>query len=104
MNRQDLTRRELLLTVATGAGMLLGHGTIRKARAADRAPLITRKLLLAGADRSTVRSRTDGRRVVFRAPIEGVLNLWVDEIDNLAKARPLPRVTDGDLGPWIVWL
>ena len=103
MNRQDLTRRQLLLTAATGAGMLLGHGTIRKSLAADGTPLIPRKLLFAGADRSAVRISPDGRRVAFMAPIDGVLNLWVGEIDNLAKARPLTRVTDRDLGPWIVW-
>ena len=74
MNRQDLTRRELLLTAATGAGMLLGHGAIRRAQAADRTPLMPRKLLFAGADRSTVRISPDGRRVAFMAPIDGVLN------------------------------
>jgi len=104
MNRQDLTRRELLLTAATGTGMLLGHGAIRRAQAADGTPLIPRKLLFAGPDRSTVRISPDGRRIAFMAPIDGVLNLWVGEIDNLAKARPLTRVTDRDLGPWIVWL
>jgi dipeptidyl aminopeptidase/acylaminoacyl peptidase len=104
MNCQDLTRRELLLTAATGAGVLLGHGAIRTAQAADRTPLIPRKLLFAGADRSTVRISPDGRRIAFMAPIDGVLNLWVGEIDNLAKARPLTRVADRDLGPWIVWL
>ncbi|HXL45692.1 MAG TPA: S9 family peptidase [Candidatus Binatia bacterium] len=104
MNRQDLTRRELLLTAATTAGMLLGHGAIRGAQAADRAPLISRRLLFAGADRSTVRISPDGRRIAFMAPVDGVLNLWVGALDNLAKARPLTRVTDRDLGPWIVWL
>jgi dipeptidyl aminopeptidase/acylaminoacyl peptidase len=104
MNCQDLTRRELLLTAATGAGVLLGHGALRTAQAADRTPLIPRKLLFAGADRSTVRISPDGRRIAFMAPIDGVLNLWVGEIDNLAKARPLTRVADRDLGPWIVWL
>src|SRR5438132_1118481 len=104
MNCQDLTRRELLLTAATGAGMLLGHGAIRRAQAADSTPLIPRKLLFAGADRSTVRISPDGRRIAFMAPVDGVLNLWVGEIDNLSKARPLTRVTDRDLGPWIVWL
>src|SRR5207244_9573812 len=46
----------------------------------------------------------DGRRIAFMAPIDGVLNLWVGAIDNLAKARPFTTVTDRDLGPWIVWL
>ena len=104
MNHQDLTRRELLLTAAAGAGILLGHGAIRGAQAADRTPLIARKVLFAGADRSTVRISPDGRRIAFMAPIDGVLNLWVGEIDNLARARPLTRVTDRDLAPWIVWL
>ncbi len=104
MNRQELTRRELLLTAATSAGVLLGHGAIRRAQAADSTPLIPRKLLFAGADRSTVRISSDGRRIAFMAPIDGVLNLWFGEIDDLSKARPLTRVTDRDLGPWIVWL
>jgi len=104
MSRRDLTRRELLLSAATGAGILLGNGAFCKAQGADRTPLIPRKLLFAGPDRSTVRISPDGRRVAFMSPIDGVLNLWVGEIDNLAKSRALTRVTDRDLGPSIVWL
>jgi dipeptidyl aminopeptidase/acylaminoacyl peptidase len=104
MSRQDFTRRQLLLTAATGAGMLLGNGALCKAQAADTTPLIPRRLLFAGPDRSTVRISPDGRRIAFMAPIDGVLNLWVGEIGDLAKAHPLTQVADRDLGPWIVWL
>ena len=30
-------------------------------------------------------------------------NLWVADVRDPTKARPLTRVTDRDLGPWIVW-
>jgi len=104
MNRQGLTRRQLLLATAAGAGMLLGSGAISKVQSAPTTPLIPRRLLFAGPDRSTVRISPDGRRVAFMAPIDGVLNLWVGAVDHPAQVRALTRVADRDLGPWIVWL
>jgi dipeptidyl aminopeptidase/acylaminoacyl peptidase len=43
-------------------------------------------------------------RVAFRAPVDGVLNLWVAPIDRIDEARPVTGVTDRNLGPWILWM
>ena len=111
MTRVRLSRREVLLSVAAGAGMLLGRGIASGGQAAgssrkgsSNTPLIPRGVLFAGADRSVVRLSPDGRRIAFLAPIDGVLNLWVADVRDPTRARSLTRVTDRDLGPWIVWL
>jgi len=64
--------------------------------------LLPRRLIFADPERSVVRISPDGTRVAFRAPIDGVLNLWVAPIDRVEQARPVTRVTDRNLGPWIV--
>ena len=66
--------------------------------------LLPRRLIFADPERSVVRISPDGTRVAFRAPIDGVLNLWVAPIDRVEQARPVTRVTDRNLGPWIVWM
>jgi dipeptidyl aminopeptidase/acylaminoacyl peptidase len=107
MRRHALTRRRFLFTASAGAGLLVGGGMVSGAPAAVtriEAPLIPRRLLFAGADRSTVRISPAGRRLAFMAPIDGVLNLWVGDVGDLRRAQPLTRVTDRDLGPTIVWL
>jgi hypothetical protein len=48
-----------------------------------------------------VRISPDGRRIAFRAPVDGVLNLWVAPIDQIGDARPVTAVADRNLGPWI---
>jgi len=109
-----LSRRALLCSAAASAGQLLWRGAARaddlpSTRAASStrlstARLIPRHVLFGGADRSIVRLSPDGRRIAFLAPIGGVLNLWVADVRHPTKARSLTRVTDRDLGPWIVWL
>jgi dipeptidyl aminopeptidase/acylaminoacyl peptidase len=66
--------------------------------------LIPRRLLFGDPGRFIVRISPDGRRVAFLAPVDGILNLWVGPIDDVEAARPLTRVTDRDLGPWLVWM
>jgi dipeptidyl aminopeptidase/acylaminoacyl peptidase len=73
-------------------------------RAAAGTPLIPRRILFAGPDRTVVRLSPDGRRIAFLAPVDGVLNLWVGPLADVAKARPFTRVTDRDLAPWLTWL
>jgi dipeptidyl aminopeptidase/acylaminoacyl peptidase len=66
--------------------------------------LLRRRLLFADPERSVVRISHDGARIAFRAPVGGVLNLWVAPIDRIGDARPVTAVTDRNLGPWIVWM
>jgi hypothetical protein len=55
-------------------------------------------------ERSVVRISQDGTRIAFRAPVDGVLNLWVAPLDGIDEARPVTAVTDRNIGPWILWM
>jgi dipeptidyl aminopeptidase/acylaminoacyl peptidase len=69
-----------------------------------RAVLIPRRLLFADPDRSAARISPDGTRIAFRAPVDGVLNLWVGPIEAIETARPYAAATGGFLAPPPVWL
>jgi hypothetical protein len=64
--------------------------------------LLRRRLIFRDPERSIVRISQDGTRIAFRAPVDGVLNLWVAPIDRIEDARPVTAVTDRNLGPWVV--
>lgn len=66
--------------------------------------LLPRRVIFANPERSVVRISRDGTRIAFRAPVDGVLNLWVAPIDQIDNARPMTAVSDRNLGPWIVWM
>jgi len=66
--------------------------------------LLRRRLIFADPERSVVRISPDGTWVAFRAPVDGVLNLWVAPINRVDEARPVTAVTDRNLGPWIIWM
>jgi dipeptidyl aminopeptidase/acylaminoacyl peptidase len=68
------------------------------------AALLPRRLIFADPERSVVRISHDGTRVAFRAPVSGVLNLWIAQIDRIDEARPVTAVADRNLGPWILWM
>ena len=91
------------------------------ALSSERVEFLVEPLLggFAGVDRATpaarvsrwhrsplwlVRISQDGTWIAFRAPVDGVLNLWVVSIDRIEDARPVTAVTDRNLGPWIVWM
>jgi len=67
-------------------------------RTNDKRPeLIPRRLIFADLERSLVRISPDGTRIVFRAPVDGVLNLWVAPIDRVEKAYSVTAVADRNL-------
>ena len=73
--------------------------------AGDRSPsLLPRRLIFADPERSIVRISPDGSRIAFRAPVDGVLNLWVAPLDRIEQARPVAAVTDRNLGATLVWM
>lgn len=53
------------------------------------ASLLPRKLLFGNPDRLPPRLSPDGKQVLFIAPDQGVLNIWVALADDPAKARVL---------------
>jgi dipeptidyl aminopeptidase/acylaminoacyl peptidase len=70
----------------------------------QNAALLPRRLIFGDPERSIVRISPDGTRIAFRAPVEGVLNLWVAPIDRIGDARPVTSATDRNLGAALVWM
>jgi dipeptidyl aminopeptidase/acylaminoacyl peptidase len=70
----------------------------------QNAALLPRRLIFGDPERSIVRISPDGTRIAFRAPVDGVLNLWVAPIDRIGDARPVTSVTDRNLGAALVWM
>ncbi|HEV2294205.1 MAG TPA: S9 family peptidase [Tepidisphaeraceae bacterium] len=60
-------------------------------RAVEPPPLIPREVLFGNPDRANVQVSPDGRHLSYCAPHEGVLNVWVAPINDLAEARVVTR-------------
>jgi dipeptidyl aminopeptidase/acylaminoacyl peptidase len=70
----------------------------------DPVDLLPRRLIFGNPERAIVRISHDGSWIAFLAPVDGVLNLWIGRIDRIEDARPVTKVTDRNLGLWIVWM
>jgi dipeptidyl aminopeptidase/acylaminoacyl peptidase len=57
------------------------------------AELIPREVLFGNPQRTSPSVSPDGRRLAHLAPVEGVLNVWVGDVDDPGSARP---ITDDD--------
>ncbi len=78
----------LLLAVPHVAGaQAAGDGAAAKAVA--KTPLIPRKLLFGNPDKTQARISPDGKHLSYLAPVDGVLNVWVAPVDDLASAKPV---------------
>lgn len=54
-----------------------------------RTPLIPRDVLYGNPDRADVQLSPDGRHLSYLAPVDGVLNVWVAPVAELAAATPV---------------
>jgi len=52
-------------------------------------PLIPREVLFGNPDRASVAISSDGKYISWLGPLDGVLNVWVAPVDNLAAAKPV---------------
>jgi dipeptidyl aminopeptidase/acylaminoacyl peptidase len=52
-------------------------------------PLIPREVLFGNPQRAQARLSPDGKWLSFLAPVDGVLNVWVGPVGDLAKAQPV---------------
>jgi dipeptidyl aminopeptidase/acylaminoacyl peptidase len=59
------------------------------AKAVANTPLIPRKVLFGNPDKAGAKISPDGKHLSFLAPVDGVLNVWVAPVDNLAAAKPV---------------
>ena len=60
-------------------------------QAAEPVPLIPREVLFGNPEISGVNLSPDGKRLVYLAPYQGVLNLWVRDLEGGAPPRLLTR-------------
>ena len=58
------------------------------ARAAD-VPLIPREVLFGNPERVGLTISPDGKQLAWRAPVDGVMNVWVAPVGDLAAAKPV---------------
>jgi len=75
-------------------GTLLVSGPAPAAAGPDSVPLIPRATLFGNPDRAGVQISPDGTQVSWLAPVEGVLNVWVAPVGDLAAAKPVTEDTD----------
>jgi dipeptidyl aminopeptidase/acylaminoacyl peptidase len=57
-------------------------------------PLIPRKLLFGNPDKTQARISPDGTRLSYLASVNGVLNVWVQPVDNSDAAKPVTNDTN----------
>jgi hypothetical protein len=97
------TRRDLVQAAALGiAAAPISAGQVR-AMTSDGAALLARRLLLRDPDRSSVRLSPDGRSIAWREPRDGVLNLVVAPIEELARSRQITHFKDRPVSGYFVW-
>ena len=62
-------------------------------QAAEPPPLIPREVLFGNPEIAGVSLSPDGKRLVYLAPYQGVLNLWVRDVEGASAPRLLTRET-----------
>ncbi len=53
--------------------------------------LIPRSVLFGNPEKASPRISPDGKRLAYRAPVDGVMNVWVAPIDNIQDAKAVTR-------------
>lgn len=61
------------------------------AAAAADAPLIPREVLFGNPERAGLTVSPDGKQLAWRAPVDGVMNVWVAPVGDLKAARPVTK-------------
>lgn len=56
--------------------------------------LISREVLFGNPDKSSVQLSPDGTKISYRAPVNGVMNVWVGPADNPTAAKPVTHDTN----------
>jgi dipeptidyl aminopeptidase/acylaminoacyl peptidase len=77
----------LLFFADPGTGYAQPAGEGSAAKAVANTPLIPRDLLFGNPDKAAARISPDGKHISFLAPVDGVLNVWVAPVDDLAAAK-----------------
>jgi len=62
--------------------------------AAPEPELIPREVLFGNPDKSSVQLSPDGTKISYRAPVNGVMNVWVGPADSPTAAKPVTHDTN----------
>jgi dipeptidyl aminopeptidase/acylaminoacyl peptidase len=65
----------------------------KEAKTLEQTPLIPRKVLFGNPERASVRLCSDGSKLAWLAPVDGVLNVWVAPRTDLKAAKPVTKDT-----------
>ncbi len=60
---------------------------------AGEAPLISREVLFGNPDKASLRISPDGSKISYRAPLDGVMNVWVAPADDPGAAVAVTKDT-----------
>ncbi len=61
----------------------------KDAATTSEVPLIPREVFFGNPDKVAPDISPDGKRLSFLAPVDGVLNIWLAPIDDMAAAKPI---------------
>lgn len=77
-------------------GFVIAGGIAMPAQviANDDSTLIPRTVLFGNPDRAGAKISPDGKLISYLAPVDGVMNVWVGEVDNLSAAKPITNDTE----------
>ncbi len=95
IDRRDFLRRSAALGTALPFLGFAGNA------AAQQADLVARRVYFDNPDYGSVRVSPDGQTLAFLAPIDGVRNLWVTPVADLAAAprTGAPRASTSAAAP-----
>jgi dipeptidyl aminopeptidase/acylaminoacyl peptidase len=97
------SRRRFLGSVASATAGLLLPRTARSFAEERARSLVPRETFFGDPDVASAYLSFDGASVAYVAPVDGVRNLWVAPVGNLAAARPVTRVTERPIGSFCQW-
>src|SRR5262245_28696121 len=84
--RMQRFKTALLLCVA----VLVALATVpAKAHGPDE--ILPRRVIFGNPERSAPLISPDGSQIVFTAPVDGVLNVWVGPTNDVSAARPITQ-------------
>jgi len=88
-------------TASLASGLLLPR--LARSQPAPARALVPRETFFGDPDVASAQLSFDGAWVGYVAPVDGVRNLWIAPVDDLAAARPVTRVTDRPISSFFQW-
>ena len=97
------SRRAFMTGAAAVSAMVPLGGRTAWAAEAPQRRLVPREVFFGDPDKTWARLSADGVHLAYIAPMDGVRNLWVAPLDDLAAGRPVTRATDRPISNYYRW-